>query len=388
MVYSRPEMQRCRARRCWPPQGKDVRLKLRGEQMEALVSALSQRFTLAELRRLTRFKLGTDYDDIVSEGAKKIDAVFEIVDFADRRSHVNQLLQGARGLNPTLAEIEQIFELAGVSAVPAAVKTRVNELVLERIVSRRSVFQDPASFRARLSRIETWVCRIDVPGAGGTGLLVQPDLVLTNHHVMQPVYSGAVSRDDVAFRFDFRAFADGSVLVAETRYGLAPDWDVDRSPPSDQDTIVGGAEPKADELDYALLRLARPIGNESIGSTDPQAPPRGWFDVPATTPAILENEPLFVLQYPSDLRLQLAVGAVLGHSPGGTRLRHNARTLGGSSGSPCFDANLAMVALHHAGDPDYGTGHAPTYNQAIPLGRILALMSQHQVPALSKGNAA
>ncbi len=360
-------------------------MKLSGEQMEALVNALSGKFTLPELKRLTRFKLGEDYDNIVAQGETKIHAAFSIVDYADRRGLVIKLVEGARGLNPALPEIQQIFELGGVSTIPAADKDRVGKIVLERIVAKRSVFQDPAAFRARMARIETWTCRIDIPGGGGTGLLVHPDLVLTNHHVMQPVRDGSVSRDNVAFRFDYRAFPDGSELVGETRCGLAPTWDVDRSPPSPQDEIVDGAEPAPDQLDYTLVRLARRVGDSPIGSKDPDAPRRDWFRVAAEVPAVVAGESLLVMQYPSDLRLQLAVGSVLSFSAGGTRVRHDARTLGGSSGSPCFDANLSLVAIHHAGDPDYREGHQAAYNQAIPLGRILGLMSQNAVPPFWEG---
>ena len=350
-----------------------LRLKLTGEQTEALVTALSDRFSLNELRRLTRFKLGVDYDDVVPANSTRTDAVFEIVEYADRRNQIQKLVEGARGLNPTLPELRQIFEVAGVDLVLANDRQE-----LQRVVSQRSVFQNPTLFRDRLGRYETWVCRVEIPGGGGTGLLVAEDLVLTNHHVMAPIYTGQASRDDVTFRFDYKALPGGAELIGETRCGLAAGttWDVDKSPPSKQDEVVNGGEPDAKEMDYALVRLAERAGRLPISSKDPEAPPRSWFKL-EPPPAIVATDPLFVLQYPSDLRLQLAVGSVLSYTPGGTRLRHNARTLGGSSGSPCFDANLALVAIHHAGDPDFTPGRAATYNQAVPLGRILDLMKQH-----------
>lgn len=347
-------------------------LKLTGQQTEALVKALSEKFAQNELRRLTRFKLDVDYDDVVPANSTKPDAVFEIVEYADRRDQIQKLVEGARGLNPALPELRQIFELAGVDVVLPA-----DRLELQRVVSQRSVFQDPALFRDRLSLYETWVCRVEIPGGGGTGLLVHEDLVLTNHHVMAPIYRGEVSRDNVTFRFDYKALPGGAELIGETRCGLAAGntWDVAKSPPSKQDEIVNGAEPDAKEMDFALVRLAERAGRLPIGSKDPDAPPRSWFKL-APPPAIVATDPLFVLQYPSNLRLQLAVGSVLSFTAGGTRLRHNARTLGGSSGSPCFDANLALVAIHHAGDPDFTPGRAATYNQAVPLGRILGLLKQ------------
>lgn len=334
--------------------------------MEALVTALSEKLSLDELRRLAKFKLDRDYDDLVSSGARRIDAVFQIVDWADRQGKVQKLVEGARGLNPSLTELQLIFQVANVGVV-----LQRDRQQLQRVITERSKFQDPTRFRDRLSRYETWVCRVEIPGEGGTALLVGENLVLTNHHVMAPLKEGRVSRDDVTFRFDFKALPDGTELIGQTLCGLAADWDVHSRPPSTQDEIVDGGEPAPDELDYALVRLKERVGRLPISSNDPEAPPRSWFAM-AAPPPIAANEPLLVLQYPEDLRLQLAMGSVLKYSPHGVRMRHNARTLPGSSGSPCFDANLALVALHHAGNDKY--------NQAIPIGRIFDYMKENNAP--------
>ncbi len=62
-------------------------------------------------------------------------------------------------------------------------------------------------------------------------------------------------------------------------------------------------------------------------------------------------------------------------NPTVTRLRHKTATLPGSSGAPCFNANLDLVALHHAGDPAETPGRPAEYNQAIPIGAIIALLT-------------
>ena len=52
---------------------------------------------------------------------------------------------------------------------------------------------------------------------------------------------------------------------------------------------------------------------------------------------------------------------------GGLRVRYATNTEGGSSGSPCFNKDWDLIALHHYGDPAFGQ---PKYNQGIPIGKI------------------
>jgi hypothetical protein len=48
------------------------------------------------------------------------------------------------------------------------------------------------------------------------------------------------------------------------------------------------------------------------------------------------------------------------------------KTLHGSSGAACFDANLDLVALHHAGDPRPDSNQLGRWNQAVPIRAIVA----------------
>ena len=129
---------------------------------------------------------------------------------------------------------------------------------------------------------------------------------------------------------------------------------------------LGDAGP--DELDYALIRLADPVGDLPLGgaSADPEAQPRQWIDTNADAPTLAAGNQVFLLQHPKGKPLQLAVGTVTEFNAAGTRIRYDANSRDGSSGSPVFDADLRLVALHHAHDPAY----PPAWNQAIPLASI------------------
>jgi hypothetical protein len=75
--------------------------------------------------------------------------------------------------------------------------------------------------------------------------------------------------------------------------------------------------------------------------------------------------------------LKLTLGKALDVVGGGRRLRHDANTLPGSSGSPCFSVTLDFVALHHAGG-DSRHGRAD-YNQAIPAAKIVDRLTRQGV---------
>ena len=109
------------------------------------------------------------------------------------------------------------------------------------------------------------------------------------------------------------------------------------------------------------------------------APLRGWIPMRSAaekqnlTPDEIHQAFVIVLQHPKGQPMQQDMGAVTELNTNGTRIRHEANTLPGSSGSPCFSIrDLSIFALHHAG------GHSKTlnrpYNQAVPIGKIINLV--------------
>ena len=246
---------------------------------------------------------------------------------------------------------------------------------LEALVQEHALFIDPDQFLARLPVLQGLVCFIEMPqGGGGTGFLVGNDLLLTNQHVMAPVAGGQVRRQDVVCRFDYRKAIDGPALDdrRETRVGLSEtDWLVDSRLPSQADRDPAIGETGAEEFDYALVRLAEPVGELPVGapSTDPKAKPRGFFDVAQSPPAMVVGSQVFLLQHPDREPLRLSIGTIEAFNGGGTRVRHSANSKKGSSGSPCLNADLQLVALHHAHDPAY----PPQWNQAVPFDLIRKL---------------
>lgn len=347
-------------------------LDLRGQDIEALSDALRKAFTVQRLRELFAIRLDRRLEDY-SLGADYKEIVFDVIMAAEAEGWTAELVVAARQSNPGNAALQAFAERVQLgSSLPT----------LERIVKADNPFLDVERFRTRLGEIEAQVCRIEIPTprgtAYGTGFLIGPDLVITNHHVMDVVISGQVPPEAVVFRFDYKRLSD-AVVTEGTIVRLAPgDWLVDGSPPSrvDAERAPKSGVPKPDELDYAIVRLDGSPGSHPVGGkADPKAPARGWID--GRTPvAAAPDSPLLIMQHPSaaPLKLALDMRAVIGQNANGTRLTYNVNTEGGSSGAPCFDANWDLVALHHSGDPDFDPGHQAAYNEGIPFGAILQLL--------------
>jgi hypothetical protein len=209
--------------------------------------------------------------------------------------------------------------------------------------------------------------------------------------VVEPLIKQEVTPDKVALRFDYKAREDGISVDTGTVYELARDaaaaadgWLIDSSPYSPVDTDGGPGDPLPSQLDYALLRVKGSPGNDPVGGARPElrsAEPRGWINIPARAHDFETFKSVFIYQHPDDRPLQFAMDtqSVLGLNGNRTRVRYVTTTEPGSSGSPCFDGDWNLIALHHAGDPRYPTLFKAEYNQGVPLTAILDLLAERDV---------
>lgn len=253
---------------------------------------------------------------------------------------------------------------------------------LQRIVKQQTPFTDVALWRAKLACAEATVARVEINVNGmwkpnGTAFLVGPDMVMTNHHVVKSLLDEENVVGKLRFRFDFKRITDGARPLDGTLVDPAEDdWCGPHAPPSAVDEMAdpAGREPGDDELDFAIIHLASKVGDLPIGASDAsiKGAPRGWL-APVKDTALaplVEKDSVFLLEHPDGDALQIAAGAFL--EVGARRVRYDANAVNGSSGSPVFNARLDLVALHHAGDPNFAALHRPTYNQGIPMHLIVA----------------
>lgn len=200
---------------------------------------------------------------------------------------------------------------------------------LQLFLPRRFSFEADVGLLQRGLELASSVCKITFANRSaaesGTGVLIAPDLVLTNYHVLSMNAGADLNEIAQSARFQF---GDASVQLGKTRQ---PQVRV----VAEESAVVCASG--INQLDYALLRL-------KSSTETPIAP------VPLeVTGQLAARSPLNILQHPGGEQMKVSLsnnGIVKADEKRGLVLYVNA-TQGGSSGSPCFNDEWKLVALHH-----------------------------------------
>lgn len=356
--------------------------RLDGSQLKAFREALADAFdNLEHFDEMLLYYLNKNRQKL-SVKPNLLAIIQDVINDAETRSWTAELLRAARVAEPTNAPLIIFAEQFRLSSITTPARE------LERMIREANASFDVMPWLKHLGEVEPCVCRVEVPvGADlepGTGFLLGPEVVMTNYHVMEKVIKGKVKPERVRLRFDFKMLSNGETLNPGTVIHLAQtDWLLDQSEYSELDfnKDTASANVREDQLDYVLLRVEGEPGNSPIGGSenaDPNPKPRGWIKLPDIAPTFQPNTPLFILQHPKGRELKLALDtySIIAVNANYTRVRYKTNTESGSSGSPCFDLNWQLIALHHSGDPDYTKFHNPEYNEGIPIWTIRNLLDK------------
>ena len=213
-----------------------------------------------------------------------------------------------------------------------------------------------------------------VAAIGGTGFLLAPAIVLTAAHVLEDAIKAvgeAAIPSHCAVFFDYvdspriKKMSDRRNDLR--RVQLAPDWLMDKSASlPDDGTVDPDNEPRkvelAAHLDFALIKLAEPVGQETVGV----GRRRGWIDLPDDGKILLGKDSYVnIAQHPDGDPRQIGFGRYTKPCPSQTRFWYDTETDHGASGAPCLTRDLELIGMHNA---EFVPLH---YNQAIDI-RLIA----------------
>jgi len=352
-------------------------VELTGQEFGLLHEALLDAFIDYEDLDLMLARTGRNLADIAPRGPNPA-VVTRLIKVAQTRDWIGELIEAARAGNDTNMQLIEVAAAIGLASVGVDVSEDNREQALgnvndhlERIVGSKGTLIDAGTFASGIQELERQVCRVEVKsGAFGTGFLIGPDRVLTNHHVVSHLIDASGEPNEIVLRFDFRRLRDGQTISPGIEVRLADDWLVDFEPFSPADSQeADGALPAPNELNYAVLRTMEPIGLQPSSGAGGSI--RRWIVPSEMAEPFATGAFLMLVAHLQDGPMAVSAmdDAVVGLNGNGTRVRYRNTTGHGSSGSPVVNRNMDLVALHHARrrNPDDAT---VDYGEGIPISKI------------------
>jgi endonuclease G len=278
-------------------------------------------------------------------------------------------------------------------------KELIDTSTIERIVGRADFL--PVHFLQEGAIVQRAVARVNLGGSFGTGFMVSPTLFMTNNHVLSTTMDAA----NAIFEFNFQLDYNGNTLPIE-QYRADPnsvfhtntalDYTLvrlqQRCIPRLALPLVAGGESGAEMLpagteyyggvtpnlvaDHDLGRPAEPVLNlpPPVARICFSAGKR-WGYLPLRDRNMAVNQRLNVIQHPDARPKEVALHDNEITTIFANALRYRTDTEPGSSGSPVFDNEWELIALHHAGG-DFQNGQWLN-NEGMRIDRIIDDLQNH-----------
>jgi endonuclease G len=303
--------------------------------LDALDAAAKQQDDSAAERVAARTSERRERITAIKRG--RLVAANEPVRVATRIARLSRYYPGVRPVSPSALQAQD----------PVAVKAA--GAVLERIINTAD-FVDVRYLEAG-ARESRAVGRVDIrDDAGrvigfGTGFLVSPRLLLTNHHVLPDAGTAAAS----GIEFNFEDGIDGQPLQPKL-FAFDP-----------------GTFFLADEgLDFALV---------AVQGSPADLAPFGFNRMISAEGKAIAGDFVTIVQHPEGQKKQVALRDNRIVDVLDKFLHYAADTEPGSSGSPVFNDQWEVVALHHASVPAPDHPELGKFvNEGIRISRLLAFI--------------
>ena len=198
----------------------------------------------------------------------------------------------------------------------------------------------PIAFLEQGIAVSKSVAHITLADGGlATGFLIAPDILLTNHHVFR-VKDDAQS---AKVRFNYQTDLYGNFLPSD-------EYDCD------PESFFKNNE----ALDYAVVRIKGEAGVK-------------WGCLKLKPIDVKVNNKVNIIQHPGGGPKQIAMNDNEVKYVDETIVQYITDTLPGSSGSPVFNDNWQLIALHHSGGniPEPSTNSIHFRNEGIRIGAII-----------------
>ncbi len=275
-------------------------------------------------------KATTNWSNILDEADKR-GKVSDVIRAALKDYSDNEFLKSA--LTGTLTPVRDFLDDSFKWESPASLDT------LEKLMDRNSTLLPISWLAVGLQRARS-VARVRRnDGLFGTGFLIKDNLFLTNHHVLPDpeVAKAAV----IQFHYE------------RNEVGL------DHAPVNfELDPAAVFFTSQAD--DWTFVRVKGEAGAE-------------WGFIELNPVEVKQNDRANIIQHPGGETKQIAVYHNIIAYADQTRVQYLTDTLPGSSGSPVFNSEWQLIALHHSGGSLIEPGSKkPVYrNEGVNINCIL-----------------
>lgn len=228
-----------------------------------------------------------------------------------------------------------------------------DELAIERIIGEEDLF--PISYLEAGLKAATSVCRIEIRDSigrilgYGTGFLVSPTLLLTNNHVLENAHTAQVS----VAQFNYEMDLDLNERLKKS-FRLTPE----RFFITDQ------------KLDFTLVAV------EEVSEDGTKLSNFGFLPLISQTGKVLVGEYVSIIQHPSGEYKAIAIRENKIWDVFDDYLHYSTDTMPGSSGSPVFNDDWIVIALHHAGVPDPENPSEFIANEGIRISAIIKFLEE------------
>lgn len=263
-----------------------------------------------------------------------------------------------------------------------SVESEIGEDFFEGLKHDGDPFIDPDSVEGCMKVARQRVCFLRTRDKThlGTGFLIHENQIMTCCHVVKDNVIGNFDASakklcvrDIEAVFDYSVSNGKGPVDPDTLEGIAVSESADcQFAPFSR--VAAGSDPEPHELDFVILTLCKNADSS-----------RGYYKLEEFAEPPGKYDPIIVAQHPGDLsasptklqplKVTFATPGVDGENANKTRLLYYNATLPGSSGSPVFNRDGRLIAIHSGrgefADPDR---KRVKDNRGVPMRNIVEVL--------------